>query len=176
MPLFLEDGNISISKLSIKIHKSKTKSKCFHSDSARETMTWFNYPSLRSKQTTTHTSKQLTTTTTNIYWIELEFRLMGRLQGSDVSLAMIRYRRAFALKTMDDPLAWSKPTAGLKQTKVNVYNRNGKRRGYVEEDQDGFGVWNEQALVNWNQIMAVGWIKNGGRDVRWWKVWSLQLK
>ena len=60
---------------------------------------------------------------------------MGRLHGSDASLAMIRYRRTSALKTMDDRYS----TAGLKQTKVDVYNRNGKRRGYVEEDQDGFG-------------------------------------
>ena len=60
---------------------------------------------------------------------------MGRLHGSDANLAMIQYRRTSALKTMDDRYS----TAGLKQTKVDVYNRNGKRRGYVEEDQDGFG-------------------------------------
>ena len=47
MPLFLGDGNISQSNISTKALTFKTKSKCFHPDSTREKMTWFNYPSLR---------------------------------------------------------------------------------------------------------------------------------
>ena len=59
---------------------------------------------------------------------------MERLQEPDASLAMIRYRHASALKTMNDRYSTTGPT----QTKVAVYNRNGARFGYVEEDQDAF--------------------------------------
>ena len=73
MPLFLEGGNISQSNFSIKTHKSKAKLKCFHSGSAREAMTWFNYPSLRF-EANDYTTNNLTTANTTNKFIGLELQ------------------------------------------------------------------------------------------------------
>ena len=69
MSLFLGDGNISQSNISIKIYNSKTKPKCFHSNQIRKTTTWFNYPSLRF-EANDYTANNLTTAnfTNKIYW------------------------------------------------------------------------------------------------------------
>ena len=69
MTLLLEGRKHFITKYFNQIHNSKTKLKCFHSDSTRETMTWFNYPSLRF-EANDYTANNLTTanTTNKIYW------------------------------------------------------------------------------------------------------------
>ena len=89
---------------------------------------------------------------------------MGRLHGSDASLAMKRYRRTSALKTMNDRYSTTGPT----QTKVAVYNRNGARFGYVAEDQDGFdGV--ERASIGELEMVDNGMESNDGfgMDQEW---------
>ena len=60
---------------------------------------------------------------------------MGRLHGSDASLAMKQYRRTSALKAMDDRT----PTSGRNGTRVGSYIRNGSHGSCVGMDQDDFG-------------------------------------
>ena len=73
MPLYLEGRNISQSNFSTKTYKFKAKLKCFHSDSARETMAWFNYPSLRF-EANDYTTNNLTTANTTNKFVGLELQ------------------------------------------------------------------------------------------------------
>ena len=162
MPLFLEGGNISESKLSTKIHKSKTKLKCFHPDSARETMTWFNYPSLRF-EANDYTTNKLTATNTTNNLLDWNFGKMSR-----IDVASVKPEVASSKAMNDRALASSK-----NETRVGPYIRNGSHWSCVGMDQDGFGIVNQASIGTSEMDQSMESNDGQKMDLEWYQMFEM---